>query len=115
MNNKYISSENVTTQVASEFYRYGHKNSTVEHSFQHKSASPPSHPEPNNPWTKVSCKRDRPAHEEARREPKHMKESEYGLHPTPTSNRFTALLEEANDQQQQKLGPGNTPNLHQST
>jgi hypothetical protein len=36
--------ENATViiQVASEFYRYGHKNSTLEHSFQHKPASQPT-------------------------------------------------------------------------
>jgi hypothetical protein len=34
--------------------------------------------------------------------------SEYWLHPTPTSNRYTVLLEEDNDQQQQKVDPVNT-------
>jgi hypothetical protein len=61
-------------------------------------------------WTKVSYKRSRPTHEEegTQREDKHAKESEYWLHPTPTSNLYNALQEEDNDQQQQKVDPANT-------
>jgi hypothetical protein len=57
--------------------------------------------EPNDTWTKVSYKRSRPTHEEegTQREAKHVKESEYWLHATPTSNCYTALLEEDSDQQ----------------
>jgi hypothetical protein len=90
----------VIIQVASKISRYGHRNSTLEHWFQHKPVSPPiqiqnvypSQPEPNNTWTKVSHKRGRPTHEdeEAQREAKEIKESEYLLHPTPTSNRYSA-------------------------
>jgi hypothetical protein len=66
--------------------------------------------EPNDIWTKVSYKRSRPTHEEGtQRKAKHLKESEYWLHPTSTSNRHTALLEEDNDQQEQKVDPANTP------
>jgi hypothetical protein len=69
-----------------------------------------SHPEPNNTWTEVSHKRGRLAHEdeETQREGKHIKQSEYCLHATPTTNCYTALLEKDNDQQH-KVGPGNTP------
>jgi hypothetical protein len=66
--------------------------------------------EPNDTWTKVSYKRSRPTHGEGiQREDKHLEESEYWLHPTPTSNNYTALLEEGNDRQQQKVDPVNTP------
>jgi hypothetical protein len=65
--------------------------------------------EPNDTWTKVSYKRNKPNHEEGiQREAKHLKESEYWLHPTPTSNRYTELVEENNDQQQQKFELANT-------
>jgi hypothetical protein len=52
-----------------------------------------------------------PTHEdeETQREGKHIKESEYWLHPTPTSNCYTVLLEEDNEQQQQKVCLGNMP------
>jgi hypothetical protein len=65
----------------------------------------PSYPEPNNAWTKVTHKRSRLTHEdeEAQREVKHTKENEHRLHLTPTSNHYTALLKEDNDQQQQKV------------
>jgi hypothetical protein len=43
------------------------------------------------------------------REKLNIKESEYWLHPTPTSSCYTTLLEVDDDQQQEKLGPGNTP------
>jgi hypothetical protein len=78
-----------------EFYRYGLRISTLEHSFQNKSASPPtqiqnmypSHPEPDNTWTKASLKRDRTTHEdeEDQRETKRIMESEYRLHVPPTA------------------------------
>jgi hypothetical protein len=117
-----VKNATVTIQVASEFYRYGCKHSTLEHSFQFKPASPhthtqnmsPSHPEPNNTWTTVSHKRGRQTHEEAQREAKHIMESEYWFHPTPTSSRYTALLEEDDDQQHQKVRLGTCQNLHQS-
>jgi hypothetical protein len=65
-----------------------------------------SQPEPNNVWTRVSYKRSRPAHEEFPRDVKYSKESNHWLHPTSTSNRYTALLDEENGHQQQQ-------NLHQ--
>jgi hypothetical protein len=61
--------------------------------------------EPNDTWTKVSYKSS-PTHEEGtQREAKHVEGSEYWLHRSPTSNRYTALLEEDNNQQQQKFHP----------
>jgi hypothetical protein len=66
----------------------------------------PSHPEPNNTWNKVSHKRGRPTHKEVQREA-----AEQWLHPTPTSNRYKAPLEEDNDQQQQKVCPKVTSQL----
>jgi hypothetical protein len=62
----------------------------------------PSHPEPNNTWNEVLCKRGRPIHEdeEDQRERKHIKKSEHWLHPSPTSDRYTGLLEEGYYQQQ---------------
>jgi hypothetical protein len=54
----------------------------------------------------LEYKRCRLTREEgAQREAKHMKESEYWLHQSPTSNLYTALLEEDNGQQQQKPSP----------
>jgi hypothetical protein len=43
------------------------------------------------------------------REAKYTKESEQWLSQTSTSNRYTALLEEESEDQQQKAGPVNTP------
>jgi hypothetical protein len=65
-----------------------------------------SQPEPNNGWTRVSYKRRRLAQEEYQGDVKHTKESNHRLHPTSTSNRYTALLDDENGQQD---GPGNTP------
>jgi hypothetical protein len=64
-------------------------------------------PEPNNGWTRVSYKR-RSAQEGYKGDVKHTKESNHWLHPTSTSNRYTALLDEENGHQQQQHGPGNT-------
>jgi hypothetical protein len=47
--------------------------------------------------------------EEYQGDVKHTKESNHWLHPTSTSNRYTALLDEENGQQQQQDGPENTP------
>jgi hypothetical protein len=43
------------------------------------------------------------------RDAKHAKESEHWLNQTSTSNRYTALLEEESEDQQQKAGLENTP------
>jgi hypothetical protein len=56
-----------------------------------------SHPNPNNIWTRVSYKRSRPAHEEFLTDVKHVKESNHWLHPTYTSNQYTAPLDEENE------------------
>jgi hypothetical protein len=70
-----------------------------------------SQPELNYNWTKVSYKRDRSTQEENEREAKHAKESEHWLNQTSTSNRYTTLLAEGSEDQQQKDGPENTPKL----
>jgi hypothetical protein len=56
-----------------------------------------SKPELNKNWTKVLYKRCRPAQDETEREAKHAKESEHRLNQTSTSNQYTALLEEENE------------------
>jgi hypothetical protein len=67
-----------------------------------------SQPGPNNVWTRVSYKRSRPAQEEFQRDVKYTKESNHWLHPTPTSNRYTALLDEENEHQPKQDRPENT-------
>jgi hypothetical protein len=73
----------------------------------------PFQPELNNDWTKVSYKRGRgrgrSTLEETGRETKHSKEGEHWLNQTSTSSRYTAVLEEEREDQQQKTGPDNTP------
>jgi hypothetical protein len=59
-----------------------------------------SQPELNNNSTKVSFKRSRSIQEETERKAKHTE--------TSTSNRYTALLEEEIEDQQQKAGPEST-------
>jgi hypothetical protein len=68
-----------------------------------------SQPELNDNWTKVSYKRGRTTQEETERGAKHAKESEHWLNQTSTYNRYTALLEEGSEDQQEKDGPENTP------
>jgi hypothetical protein len=58
---------------------------------------------------RVSYKRRRQAQKEYPGNIKHPKESNHWLHPTSTSNRYTAVLDEENGHQQQQDGPGNTP------
>jgi hypothetical protein len=53
--------------------------------------------------------RGRSSQEETQRETKHAKQSEHWPNQTSTSNRYTALLEEESEDQQQKAGPENTP------
>jgi hypothetical protein len=69
-----------------------------------------SQPKVNDNWSKVSYKRGRSTQEETEREAKHAKESEYRLNQTSISNRYTALLDEESEDQQQKAGPEATPN-----
>jgi hypothetical protein len=71
----------------------------------------PPQPEFNNNWTEVSYKRDRSTQDETEGEAKHYKEREHWLNQTSTSNRYTALLVEESEDQQQKTGPANTPKL----
>jgi hypothetical protein len=66
-------------------------------------------PELNHKWAKVSYKRGRSTQDETERETKHAKDSEHWLNQTPTSNRYTALLEEESEDQQQKAGHVNIP------
>jgi hypothetical protein len=68
-----------------------------------------SQPELNDNWTKVLYKRGRSTQEGTKREAKFAKESEHWLNHTSTSNRYTALLEEESEDQQQKVSPENTP------
>jgi hypothetical protein len=62
----------------------------------------------NNNWTKVPYKRGSLPQYETETKPKHTKESEHFLNQTSTSIRYTSLLEEENEDQQQKAGPENT-------
>jgi hypothetical protein len=68
-----------------------------------------SQPELNDNWTKVSYKRGRLTQEGTEREAKHAKRSEHWFNQASTCNRYTALLEEESEDQQQKAGPENTP------
>jgi hypothetical protein len=68
-----------------------------------------SQTELNENWTKVSYKRGRSTQEENEWEAKLAKESEHYLNQTSTSNRYTALLEEVSEAQQQKAGLEITP------
>jgi hypothetical protein len=68
-----------------------------------------SQPELNYNWNKVLYKKGRSTQEETEREAKHTKESEHWLNQNSTSNRYTALLQEGSEDQQQKAGPENTP------
>jgi hypothetical protein len=69
----------------------------------------PSQIELNNNWTKVSYKRGRSAQDKTEIRTKRNKDSEYWLSHTSTSNRYTTLLQEENEDQQHKTGPENTP------
>jgi hypothetical protein len=66
-------------------------------------------PELNNNWAKLSYKRGRSTQEGTEIEAKHTKEREYWLNQASTSSRYTDLLEEESEDQQQKAGPENTP------
>jgi hypothetical protein len=66
-------------------------------------------PGSGNKWTKVSNKRGRPTHERAPRQAKLVKESDHWLNPTSTRNRFSALMEDESEDQQQTADAGNTP------
>jgi hypothetical protein len=72
-----------------------------------------SQPKPNNMWTRASLKRSKAVHEEFQRYVKHTKGRNNWLHPTSTSNRYTALLDEENEYQQRQGGPEDMLNLHQ--
>jgi hypothetical protein len=72
-----------------------------------------SQPKLNNNWTKVLYKRGKSTQEETEREAKHAKESEHWLNQTSTSNRYTALLEEGSEDQQQRASPENMPKSSQ--
>jgi hypothetical protein len=48
-------------------------------------------------------------HKKKIKEAKHVKENEHCLNQTSISNRYTALLEERSEDQQQKEGPVDTP------
>jgi hypothetical protein len=86
------------------------ENFILEYSFQHMPGSLPvqsqqmysSQLESNNKWTKVSYNRGRSTQEKTERGAKQHK------HQTSTSIRYTALLDEESEDQQQKAGPENT-------
>jgi HD superfamily phosphohydrolase len=61
-------------------------------------------PKLNYDWTKVSYKRGTSTQEGTQRDTKHAKASDHRFNQTSSSNRYTALLEESEDQQQ-KAGP----------
>jgi hypothetical protein len=61
-----------------------------------------SQPKLNDNWTKVSYKRGRSTQQQTEREAKHATESGHWLNQTSTSNRYTAILEEESEDQQQK-------------
>jgi hypothetical protein len=62
----------------------------------------PSKPEFSNNWIRVSYKRGGSPQDVTETKTNHSRESEYWLNQTSTSNRYTALLEEASEDQQPK-------------